>query len=109
MTAAATATAVTTSTVRFCQFHRQQATVRRVCADQAPREHPIGQSRLRRLVHSWARDEKQPVDYESVRQRFPWIGLGGGDGVSGRYRELMAEAHRDREVVEAIDSVRHSA
>jgi hypothetical protein len=54
-------------------------------------------------------DEKQPVDYGSVRQRFPWVGLGGDDDLSGRYREIMAEAHRDREIVEAIDSVRHSA
>jgi hypothetical protein len=54
-------------------------------------------------------DEKQPIDYESVRQRFPWIGLGGDENVSGRYREIMAEAHRDREIVEAIDSVRRSA
>jgi hypothetical protein len=54
-------------------------------------------------------DEKQLIDYESVRQRFPWIGLGGDDDLSGRYREIMAEAHRDREIVEAIDSVRRSA
>jgi hypothetical protein len=54
-------------------------------------------------------DEKQPIDYESVRQRFPWVGLGGSDDVSERYCEIMAEAHRDREIVEAIDSVRHSA
>jgi hypothetical protein len=53
-------------------------------------------------------DEKQPIDYKSVRQRFPWIGL-GGDDVSGRYREIMAAAHRNREIVEAIDSLRHSA
>lgn len=54
-------------------------------------------------------DEKQPIDYESVRRRFPWVGLGGDDDVSGRYREIMTEAHRDREIVEAIDSVRRSA
>jgi hypothetical protein len=25
-----------------------------------------------------------------VRRRFPWVGLGGDDDVSGRYREIMA-------------------
>lgn len=54
-------------------------------------------------------NEKQHIDYESVRQRFPWVGLGGDDDMSGRYREIMAEAHVDREIVEAIDHVRHSA
>jgi hypothetical protein len=54
-------------------------------------------------------DEKRPIDYESVRERFPWVGLGDNEDVSGRYRESMAEAHRDRAIVEAIDSVRHSA
>ena len=54
-------------------------------------------------------DEKPPIDYESMRQRFPWVGLGGDDDLSGRYREIRAEAHRDREIIEAIDSVRHSA
>lgn len=53
--------------------------------------------------------ETQPIDYESVRGRFPWVGLGGDEDLSGHYREIMAEAHRDREIVEAIDSVRHSA
>lgn len=54
-------------------------------------------------------DEKQPIDYEAVRRRFPWIGLGGDEDLSGRYREIMAEARRDREIVEAIDAVRRSA
>jgi hypothetical protein len=54
-------------------------------------------------------DEKPPIDYESVRQRFPWVGLGEDDDLSGRYREIMAEAHRDREIVEAIDSALRSA
>jgi hypothetical protein len=54
-------------------------------------------------------DEKLPIDYESVRQHSPWVGLGGCDDVSGRYRGLMAEAHRDREIVESINSVRHGA
>jgi hypothetical protein len=51
-------------------------------------------------------DETQPIDYESVRQRFPWVGLGGDDDLSGRHREIMAEAQRDRETVEPIESPR---
>jgi hypothetical protein len=35
--------------------------------------------------------------------------LGRDDDLSGHYREILAEAHRDREIVEAIDSVRRSA
>jgi hypothetical protein len=54
-------------------------------------------------------DEEQHIDYESVRRRFPWVGLGSDDDVAGRYREILAEAHLDREIVEAIDQVRHSA
>ncbi len=53
----------------------------------------------------------EPIDYDSVRQRFPWVGLvstGEGD-LSSRYREIMAEARRDREIIEAIDIIRRSA
>lgn len=39
--------------------------------------------------------KKPLIDYESLRQRFPWVGLGGEDDLSSRYREIMAEAHRD--------------
>ncbi|GGL94361.1 hypothetical protein GCM10012279_09780 [Micromonospora yangpuensis] len=51
------------------------------------------------------------IDYEPVRQRFPWVGLvnTGEHDLSGRYRDIMAEAQRDRAIVEAIDSIRRSA
>ncbi|MEV4115253.1 hypothetical protein [Nonomuraea sp. NPDC049695] len=56
-------------------------------------------------------DVEEPFDLEAVRRRFPWIGLASIDepDLSSRYREIMAEAHRDRMIVEAIDSVRRSA
>ena len=39
------------------------------------------------------------IDYEAVRQRFPWVGLAntGERDLSSRYREIMAEAQHDRE------------
>lgn len=51
------------------------------------------------------------IDYASVRRRFPWVGLVnvGEHDLAARYREIMAEARRDREIVEAIDSIRRSA
>lgn len=56
-------------------------------------------------------DETHLIDYEAIRACFPWAGLvSTGDGdLSSRYREIMAEARRDREIVEAIDAVRRSA
>lgn len=55
--------------------------------------------------------ESQPIDYEAARKRFPWIGLGAHEAadLSGRYREIMAQARTDREAMEAIDSIRRSA
>lgn len=55
--------------------------------------------------------EDQPLDAEALRQRFPWFGLLEIDqpDLSSRYREIMAEAHRDREIVETIESIRHGA
>jgi hypothetical protein len=55
--------------------------------------------------------EDQPFDEEALRQRFPWFGLLEIDqpDLSSRYREIMAEARRDREIVETIESIRHSA
>lgn len=63
------------------------------------------------LVYIWFMTEEQPIDYEAARARFPWIGLGTDDDVdlSGRYREIMAQARIDREAMEAIDSIRQSA
>ncbi|MGH3730495.1 MAG: hypothetical protein ACRDTU_17335 [Micromonosporaceae bacterium] len=56
-------------------------------------------------------NDDEPTDYPTVRRRFPWVGLvnTGETDLSARYREVMAEARRDREIVEAIDSVRRSA
>ena len=56
-------------------------------------------------------DVEQPIDYEAVRQRIPWAGLvnTGRHDFSARYREIMAEERRNREIVEAIDAIRHSA
>ncbi|MER5418209.1 hypothetical protein [Streptosporangium roseum] len=55
--------------------------------------------------------DEEPIDYEAARRRFPWIGLGesGEPDLSTRYREIMAEARKNREIVEAIDAVRLSA
>ncbi|GII75694.1 hypothetical protein Sru01_06760 [Sphaerisporangium rufum] len=40
----------------------------------------------------------EPIDYEAVRQRFPWVGLGasGDHDLSARYREIMATAGENR-------------
>jgi hypothetical protein len=55
--------------------------------------------------------DEEPIDYEAVRRRFPWVGLGasGEHDLSSRYREIMAEARKNREVVKAIDAARLSA
>lgn len=55
--------------------------------------------------------EEQGYDLEELRKRFPWVGLGTQEvaGHAARYREIMAEARVDREVVEAIDEARRSA
>ncbi|WP_165949720.1 hypothetical protein [Micromonospora sp. KC207] len=39
-------------------------------------------------------DNVVSIDYEPVRQRFPWVGLvnTGEQDLSGRYRKIMAEA-----------------
>lgn len=56
-------------------------------------------------------EEVASIDYERIRRRFPWVGLAstGESDLADRYREIMAEARSDREIVEAIDSVRRSA
>lgn len=55
--------------------------------------------------------EEAPYDVEELRKRFPWVGVLDIDEerLSSSYREIMAEARQNREVVEAIDSVRRSA
>jgi hypothetical protein len=56
-------------------------------------------------------EEDEDVDIEPLRQRFPWVGLASIDDtdLSSRYREIMAEARRDREIVQAIDTIRRTA
>ncbi|WP_171050028.1 hypothetical protein [Nocardia cyriacigeorgica] len=56
-------------------------------------------------------DETHPIDYDAIRERFPWVGLvsTGERDLSSRYREIMAESRRDREIVEAIDAIRRTA
>jgi hypothetical protein len=63
-----------------------------------------------RLTTLGAMDD-QPIDYEALRKRFPWVGLFDEDwgDLASRYREIMAEALIDRRTVEAIDAVRRSA
>jgi len=55
--------------------------------------------------------EDQSIDLDALRVRFPWIGLADVDqpDLASRYREIMGESHRDREIVEAIESIRRSA
>ncbi|WP_169945299.1 hypothetical protein [Microbispora sp. H11081] len=40
--------------------------------------------------------DDKPIDYEAVRRRFPWVGLGesGESELSGRYRQIMAEGQK---------------
>ncbi|MFD9946736.1 hypothetical protein ACFWYW_17230 [Nonomuraea sp. NPDC059023] len=54
---------------------------------------------------------EEPVDVEALRRRFPWVARASIDvpDLAARYREIMAEARRDREIVEAIDAARRSA
>jgi hypothetical protein len=55
--------------------------------------------------------DDQQIDVEAVRERFPWVGLASIDesALSARYREILAEARKDREIVEAIEAARRSA
>ncbi|WP_157594845.1 hypothetical protein [Streptosporangium amethystogenes] len=53
--------------------------------------------------------DSETADYGAIRRRFPWVGCfdSGEDDLSSRYRDMMAEALRDREIVEAIDAAQH--
>lgn len=55
--------------------------------------------------------EDRGADYEELRKRFPWIGLGSDEAsdFSARYREVMARARVDREAIDAVDEVRRTA
>jgi adenosyl cobinamide kinase/adenosyl cobinamide phosphate guanylyltransferase len=55
--------------------------------------------------------ETPAIDYDALRVRFPWIGLGVVEesDFAQRYRDIEARARQDREVVDAIDEVRRGA
>ncbi|WP_204018283.1 hypothetical protein [Sphaerimonospora thailandensis] len=40
--------------------------------------------------------DDEPIDYEAVRRRFPWVGKGesGESDLSCRYRQIMAEGRK---------------
>ncbi len=50
------------------------------------------------LVYRHDVDEVVSIDYEPIRERFPWVGLvnTGKQDLSARYREIQAEARRVR-------------
>jgi hypothetical protein len=51
------------------------------------------------LAHPRGMGEKEPqVDVSSLRARFPWVGLASIENadLSALYREILAEARRDR-------------
>jgi hypothetical protein len=62
------------------------------------------------LVYSDLMDD-QRIDIEVVRERYPWVGLASIDEpeLSARYREILADARKDREIVAAIEAARRSA
>ncbi|GAB3951493.1 hypothetical protein GCM10029976_087990 [Kribbella albertanoniae] len=48
--------------------------------------------------------DDQQVDVAELRRRFPWFGLASIEepDLSVRYREILAEASQNREIVEAV-------
>ncbi|MEU9884755.1 hypothetical protein [Sphaerisporangium sp. NPDC051011] len=52
-----------------------------------------------------------PLDYEAIRRRFPWVGLGPDEehDFSQSYRDVMAAAGAGREIIEAVETIRRSA
>jgi hypothetical protein len=63
------------------------------------------------MDESTAAADEAPLDYEAIRQRFPWVGLGPTEehDFSKSYREVMAEARMGREIIEAVETIRRSA
>lgn len=53
----------------------------------------------------------EPIDYEALRERLPWVGLADDATLppASTYRETMARAHVDRQAVDALDEARRSA
>ncbi|MEU8194592.1 hypothetical protein AB0C10_12525 [Microbispora amethystogenes] len=54
---------------------------------------------------------EEPIDYPTIRQRFPWVGRGPTEehDFSKTYRDVMAGARVSREIIEAIEEIRRSA
>ncbi|MFG1822120.1 hypothetical protein ACGFIJ_06520 [Microbispora bryophytorum] len=48
--------------------------------------------------------DEQPIDYEAVRRRFPWVGCGPAEehDFSKTYRDVVANARVSREIIEAM-------
>lgn len=55
--------------------------------------------------------EEEPIDYEALRVRFPWVGLADEEAMpaAARHRDVMARARIDREAMDALDAARQSA
>jgi hypothetical protein len=55
--------------------------------------------------------DDEAVDYPALRARFPWVGLADEQDMpaASHVREVMARSRVDREVIDAIDAVRHTA
>jgi hypothetical protein len=55
--------------------------------------------------------DDQQIDVDALRERFPWVGMASVDEpeLSARYREILADARKDREIVAAIEAARRSA
>jgi hypothetical protein len=55
--------------------------------------------------------DDQQIEGDALRERFPWVGLASVDEpeLSVRYREILGDARKDREIVAAIEAARRSA
>lgn len=55
--------------------------------------------------------EGEPIDYEALRVRFPWVGLADEEAMpaAAHHRDVMARARIDREAMDALDAARQSA
>ncbi|TMR94585.1 hypothetical protein [Nonomuraea basaltis] len=56
-------------------------------------------------------DASEVIDYEAIRRRFPWVGLGprGEHDFSQSYRDVMAELRLGREIIQAVETIRRGA
>ena len=56
--------------------------------------------------------EVTTIDYDELRERFPWAGLVDDETLpaAAEHRDVMARAHLDRAALDALDAARrHSA